>query len=536
MAGPKGFRNLPKLERLKRGRPTPAPPPSPRGAGRPPRGDATPRSRVIALADFPPAQQRILVALADLLRPSAEAFVVGGAVRDLLLSRGVVEDLDLAVPSGALALARQLASHLGGAFVALDESRGAARVVVPGEGQVDLTDFRASTLEADLQRRDFSVNAVAIPLGSLVREGKAPLLDPTGGVGDLGRRRLRLPSPQVFRDDPLRALRGVRLAAELGFALDSAAKRAARGVATRLREVAPERVREELVRLLRCPRAARGLREADRLGLLEAVLPEVGPMKSASQPKPHRFSVWEHSLKTVEAVELLLERLSSLVPYAEELAAHVAEPLGDGLTRGDALKLAALFHDIAKPQTRQLIDGRVRFIGHDVEGAAIVRAIGQRLRLSGKAVDVLERLVRHHLRPMHLGQVEEITRRARYRFFRDLGAEARDLLLLTLADAAAVRGDSPLDVWRGPGGRLVADLLRGLGEEQIQAAVPPLVGGEDVMAAFGIPPGPKVGRLLALAREAQDLGVVGTREEALAYLRRASEAADGGLDTRRGPN
>ncbi|MBI3625163.1 MAG: HD domain-containing protein [Candidatus Rokubacteria bacterium] len=536
MAGHKGFRNLPKLERVKRGRPAPGPPPSPRGAGRQPRPRPAAGPRVLTLADFPSAHQTVLITLADLLRPSQEAFLVGGAVRDLLLSRQSVEDLDLAVPSGALRLAQALARRLGGTFVALDAERGSARVVVEaGEYQVDLTDFRAPTLEADLRGRDFSVNAIAVPLVPLVREGKAPLLDPVGGMRDLAGRRLHLSSPGAFDEDPVRAFRGVRLATELGFALDSEAKRSAQRVAPRLPAMAPERVREELARLLRLPRASRGLRELDRLGLLEAIVSEIGPMKSTTQPKPHRFSVWEHSLRTVEAVDLLLLKLSSLSPYAEELAAHMAEPLGDGLTRGAVLKLAGLLHDVAKPQTRGVIEGRVRFIGHDVEGAATARAIGQRLRLSGRAVDVLERLVRHHLRPMHLGQVAQITRRARYRFFRDLGREARDLLLLTLADAAAVRGESPIGIWRGPGGRLVADLLRGWEEDRVQAAAPPFVRGEDVMAACGLPPGPEVGRLLALAREAQDLGVVTTREEALAYLRRVRETPDRGLDTQRGP-
>ncbi|MBI4591760.1 MAG: HDIG domain-containing protein [Candidatus Rokubacteria bacterium] len=483
------------------------------------------------LSALPPAPRAVLVTLADLLGPSGEAFLVGGAVRDLLLSRGVVEDFDLALPSGALATARSLAEHVGASFVALDKMRGAARVVLRGEAgeqQVDITDFRDSTLEADLSKRDFTVNAIAVPLGPLVRAGMAAVLDPTGGVTDLARRRLRLCSPGVLAEDPLRALRGVRLATELGFALDARARRAARGAAARLAGVAAERIRDEVAGLLVLPQAARGLRELDRLGLLETIIPEVGPMKSASQPKPHRFSVWEHSLKTVEAVEALLGQLASLAPYGDQLAAHVAEPLGDGLTRAAVLKLAALLHDVAKPQTRQVVEGRIRFIGHDVEGAAMVRAIGQRVRLSTRAVGVLERLVRHHLRPMHLGQVAEVTRRARYRFFRDLGAEARDLLLLTLADAAAVRGDSPLAVWRGPGGRFVADLLSGWQEDRAQAAAPPLVRGEDVMAAFGIQPGPEVGRLLALAREAQDLGQVRTREEALACLaaRRADRAEE----------
>lgn len=537
MGGHKGFRNLPKLERLKRGRPAPGAPPTPRGAGRPPR----PRSRSpqVALSDFPPAHRTLLIALADLLGPPQEAFVVGGALRDLLLSRGVVEDLDVAISSGALALAQALASRLGGTFVALDETRGAARVVLRGEGaelQADLTDFRAPALEGDLRGRDFTVNAMAVPLSQLAREGRAALVDPTGGVTDLSRRRLRLAAPGAFDEDPLRALRGVRLAIELGFVLDAEAKRAARFVGPRLAEAAPERIREELVRLLALPRAARGFRELDQLGLLEAIVPEIGPMKSASQPKPHRFSVWEHSLRALEAVELLLVRLGALVPYGDRLAAHAAEPLGDGLARGGALKLAALFHDVAKPQTERVVEGRIRYIGHDLEGAVVVRAIGRRLRFSGKAVGVLECLVRHHLRPMHLGQVATLTRRARYRFFRDLGEDADDLLLLTLADAAAVRGDSALDVWRGPGGRLVADLLGGWEEDRAQAMAQPLVKGGDVMATFGIPPGPEVGRLLAHAREAQDLRLVTTPEEALAYLRRVREEPDGGLDTRETPN
>jgi hypothetical protein len=128
---------------------------------------------------------------------------------------------------------------------------------------------------------------------------------------------------------------------------------------------------------------------------------------------------------------------------------------------------------------------------------------------------------------MHLAAAGAVTRRARYRFFRDLGTEARDLLLLSLVDAAAVRGESPVAVWAGPGGGLVRDLMRGMAEEARAAAAPPLVRGEDVMAAFGLGPGPEIGRLLARAREAQALGLVGNRADALRYLERPAT-----LDTR----
>ena len=194
----------------------------------------------------------------------------------------------------------------------------------------------------------------------------------------------------------------------------------------------------------------------------------------------------------------------------------MSERLGGALDRGRVLKLAALLHDVSKPETRRVVDGRVHFYEHDLIGARRARAIGERLRLPERAVAVLERLVRQHLRPMHLGQAGQVTRRARYRFYRDLGPDTRDLLLLSLVDAAAVTGAAPLAIWRRAA--LIRDLMSGWAEAESVAAAPPLLRGQDVMTRFALAPGPAVGDLLARAREAQDLGVVRTREEALAYL------------------
>src|SRR5207249_23459 len=266
---------------------------------------------------------------------------VGGAVRDAGL-RGMTArsgDLDVTVESGALALAREVAARLGGAFVPLDPERGTARVLVRG-ACLDLADWRAPTLEGDLAARDFTVNALAVELRPLLRDGRAPVIDPTGGLADLRARRLRVPDPRVLLDDPLRAVAGA----------------------------------DELV-------------------------------------------AW----------------LPALRPFGEELAAHLAGELGGGVTRRQILKLAALLHDVAKPETRRVIDGRVRFFEHDVIGAAHARRIGDRLKLPTRARGVLEQLVRHHLRLMHLAAAGGVTRRARYRFFRDLRDDARDLLLLSLA-------------------------------------------------------------------------------------------------------
>jgi poly(A) polymerase len=456
----------------------------------------------------------------------APAWLVGGAVRDALVG-ALPLDLDVAVPRGALALGRALADRLGGAFVALDEARGACRIVFGGEppAQVDLTDFRAPTLADDLRARDFTVNALAAAVSDLVERGSAGIEDPAGGLADLGARLVRPCGPHSLEDDPVRALRAVRFALRPGWRIDPASEPAVAAVAPRIVEVAAERVRDELAAILAEPSAGVGLRALDRLGVLSALLPESRAMRDTAQPAPHRFDVWEHSLRAVEAADTLVENVTALAPWGEALRAHLIEDLGDRVTRRETLKLGALLHDIAKPETRTVTEGRIRFIGHDTIGAARAADIARRWRLSRRAGEVLWRLVGEHLRPMHLAQAGGVTRRARYRFYRALGAEARDLLLLALADAAAVRGEPPLAVWTGTGGAIVRDLMRGA-DEEAAAASAPLLRGEDVMRAFGLAPGPEVGRLLERAREAQALGLVSTREQALEHLRRSGDPLD----------
>lgn len=474
----------------------------------------------LALGRLPRAAVVVLRTVARAAGPAAEVHLVGGTVRDALLGRrpapGEV-DVDLALAAGAFALGRALADRLEGALVPLDPDRGVARVVARGV-RVDLADFRVPGLLADLTARDFTVNALAVPVGPLLRAGRAPVVDPTGGLADLRARRLRLTAPRVLDEDPLRTLRGARLEAVLGFRLSPATARAVRAAAPGLGRVSAERVRDELLLVLALPASARTLRRLDALGLLAAVLPEVEPMRRCAQPAPHRFPVLEHSLRAVAAADRAVAAPRLLEPFGDDLAAHLAEPVGGGVRRAEVLKLAALLHDVAKPATRRVVGRRVRFFEHDTAGAAVARAIGVRLRLPERAVGLLERLVRFHLRPMHLAAAGGATARARYRFYRDLGADTRDLLLLTLVDAAAVRGEPLGRVWRRA--TLVRDLLAGWPEQQEVAQAPPLVRGGDVMTQFGLAPGPAVGRLLGLAREAQALGLVRSREEALAYLAR----------------
>jgi putative nucleotidyltransferase with HDIG domain len=481
----------------------------------------------VSVDRIPASGRRALAALLELAGPERPIWLVGGALRELL-SGHVAGDLDLAVGGAALELGRRLADRLDAAFVVLDATRGAGRLLGRSTDlAMDLVDLRAPTLEGDLRARDFTVNALAAPIGDLLRDGQTEVVDPTGGLEDLTRRLVRLCGPTAIADDPLRALRGVRLAMRAGWRLTPETEAAIAEGAPLVARVSAERLRDELVGILTEAHAASGLRALDRLGVLPVLLPESLAMRATAQPLPHHFDVWEHSLRAVEGVDALLVDLDALAPWGAALREHLGEELGGGLTRREVLKLAALFHDVSKPETRALDGDRIRFIGHDAAGARRTGAIAERLRLPRRVGQVLERLVAEHLRPMHLAQAGAISRRARFRFFRDLGDEARDVLLLSLADAAALTGASPLDVWAGAGGEVVRTLMAGVEAETAAAAAPVLLRGQDVMEAFGLPPGPEVGRLLARAREAQALGLVATREEAIEYLRRGREARDG---------
>ena len=446
-------------------------------------------------------------------------WLVGGAVRDLLLGRSL-HDVDLALPQGSGAVARQLADRLGGAFVPIGEPHGMARVVLadPPAVQIDLADLRAPTLAEDLAGRDVTVNALAVDLRALLR-GPAAVEDSTGGLADLAARQLRACGPTAMADDPVRVLRVLRLAHQLGFTIEAATESLARSAAPALTAVSPERIRDELTRILRLPHSAAAIRQADRWSALAVVFPEIEPMRAATQSAPHRFTVWEHCVRALEAADVLAGNLRLLAPHDARAAASLMEPLRGGLTRLEVWKLAVLFHDVAKPETRSVdAGGRTRFIGHDRIGAERAMTIAERLAWPRRAAEVLARLVRHHLRPMHLGMLDTVTRRARYRFHRDVGEEAPALVCLTIADAAGTDGRDPALVYRGQTRALLDSLLAGEEPAAREAADPPLARGDDVMAALGLTEGPAVGAALRRVREAQALGLVRTRGEALDWL------------------
>ncbi len=464
------------------------------------------------------------------------SYIVGGFVRDVLLGRDTA-DIDIAVAANALEVAPRIAEALGGKSVLLDKENGVGRVVLASKGTLstrgqwalDFSTFKGS-IEQDLARRDFTINAMGVDLNQL-GQGSATttLIDPFNGWNDLHEGVIRTIADTAFESDAARLLRAVRLAAELEFGIDKKTEVLIQRYSNLIASVAGERVREELLRLMALSGAGRTLAYLDELDLLVAMFPELEQTKGVEQPKEHSWNVFDHSLNTVIAIDFLLRQgdwdyasseVLAAVPWSAVLAQHFAREVSSGSTRGSLLKLTALLHDVGKPQTKTIEpDGRIRFLGHADAGAIKAVNMLERLRFSAKEIKLVETAIKHHLRPGHMSREELPTRRAIYRYFRDTGEDGIDILFLSLADHLATRGPQ-LDLagWRWH--THVTDYVLSQHLEQESITHPSkLVDGHDIISNFGISPGSKIGEILELVREAQASGEVTTREEALAYIR-----------------
>jgi poly(A) polymerase len=441
-----------------------------------------------------------------------QAWVVGGAVRDRLLGRQVL-DLDVAVAGDPRTLARHLAVVAGGPVFQLSGQFGAWRVHAPDRAwQVDVAVLQGDSIEADLAQRDFTINAIAEPLDG------GPLIDPHDGAGDLTRRCLRMVAAEAFDRDPLRVLRLARFAAGLGFEPEAATIDAASARAARIEDVAQERVFGELKHVVTSDGALGGLGLMERLGLTAHVLPELAGLRGVEQNRFHHLDVHDHTLAVLEAT-IALERDPAEALGAEHgaaIAAFLAEPLADELTRGGALRFGALLHDAGKPATQDFTpEGNVTFIGHDREGARISRECLTRLRASERLRAHVAALAENHLRLGFLVHRRPLDRRTTYRYLEACQPVEVDVTLLSVADRLATRGDNAEPAIAAHL-ELAREILRAALDWHARGREAPLVRGDELADALGIEPGPRLGRLLAAIAEAAYAGEIETREEAIA--------------------
>jgi poly(A) polymerase len=451
-------------------------------------------------------QDRMLIkigAIADEL--GVRAFVVGGYLRDLALARAV-KDIDIVVIGDGIAFAREVAARLKKRRIVVFERFGTAMLHLD-DATVEFVGARkesydrssrkpavsAGTLEDDLARRDFTINAMA---ASLNGQDQGALVDPHGGRGDLEARLIRTPlDPRAtFSDDPLRILRAMRFSAQLGFTVDADVLRAAEEMRDRLSIVSQERITDELLKILASPKPSVGFGLLLQTGVLESIFPEIAHMGGVEQREEyHHKDVFWHTLKVVDNV------------------AAVSDDVW--------LRLAALLHDVGKPKTKAFREGTGwTFHGHEEVGARMVKRIFGRMKLPMTHLRSIEKLVRLHLRPMALVD-EGVTDSALRRLLFDAGEEIDDLMTLCRADITS-KNPKKVAAVRNNYDRVVEKLKDVEEKDRLRNWQPP-VDGLEIMRLFELEPGPAVGKLKTAIREAILEGEIpNEREAAVDFLLR----------------
>jgi poly(A) polymerase len=475
-------------------------------------------------------------------------------------------DWDIVIRGDAHKIARQLADSLGGHYVHMHEKASRLVVFVEDAGSLnnrkeicfDISPLIGKNIEDDLRQRDFTINAIAAPLDKIVRHlesNQAPqwvpllyyegndhalhFIDPLHGLVDLRARCLKAVDDQIFRHDPLRMLRAVRLMMRYQLQMDPSTESLLTRDASLLPEVAAERVHDELYAILGPDGAANRLHFLDEHGLFTIIFPEFVPARGMRQPNPHHWDVLTHSIETVGALEHIAKLVQANTvgaPFTgarrggEEAATDIdlaeislllreAEQQGIFSLAGlisPRMKMAALLHDVGKPVTYSCDEeGTIHFYNHPLAGVPLVEQIMRRLCASTQDRRLAQLVAAHHMRPGQLGQDGPVTPRAIRRYFVDLGPTGIYVALFSLADHLATLGPQPAaDAWQRHLG-VVRLLLTSYIRERDSILPPRLISPEELIRRLTLELGPIVGQLLDLISEAQAEGRIHSKEEAV---------------------
>jgi len=479
----------------------------------------------------------ILETLRKVIHPDNQVFLVGGAIRDTLIGRSV-NDFDFVLREDVFKVARNVANHLDGSYYPLDKSRETARVIISDKtGNSLILDFakmRGGNLYSDLGNRDFTVNALAANLHQ-----PQEILDPLGGARDLLDGNLKPCSPSSIINDPIRIIRAVRIAVDYTLRILPETRRLMQKEAASLEEVSPERVRDELFRLLNGKKPKTSISALDRIGALPYFLPELITLKGAEQDPPHEKDAWEHSLDTLGALEKILHVLKP--SHDPELSSTLLLGLGVMQLRGhlgritkhletydvsnrpfrSLLFFAALYHDVGKSKNDDSGNKDIGLLDlHAQVGSSLVHQRASALKLSNSEIKRIRKIVEFHMQPALMVR-ENLDENPNliYRFFRNTRSAGIEICLLSLADIFAAYGPKlSQDRWL-----MQLNVVRNLMDAwwvqpELFVNPPKVVSGDDLINEFGLKPGFQIGTLLEVVREAQVSGEVKNRKDALIYI------------------
>ena len=427
--------------------------------------------------------QEVEAVIQTLSQGGFEAAIVGGCVRDLL-SKREPEDWDVATNASPEEIQKLFPENFyDNKFFTVTVKTGSEK---PKLKEIEVTTYRtefkyvdrrrpeevryAETLEEDLSRRDFTMNAIALRLAPLAQGKPIEIVDPFGGQKDLKAKLIRAvgEASERFQEDALRMLRAVRFFATLGFALESSTRAALQKHASLLGEISQERIREEFVKIVTSERADKALEELRELGLLSSIIPELLEGYGVTQNKHHIYTVYEHNVRSLQ--------FAASKNWSLEV------------------RIASLLHDVGKPKTKIGEGFDSTFHGHDVVGSRMVQKILSRLRFPQKTVEKVAKLVRYHMFYYNVGEVTEYSVR---KLVRNIGTEnIEELLQLRQADriGSGVPKAEPYKL------RHLRYMLERVSQDPISAKMLG-VKGDDVMASLNISPSPKVGQILDILLE-----------------------------------
>ena len=485
-----------------------------------------------------------------LVKEAKNAYYVGGCLLDSFLGK-YSGDIDLALPRKDVKItAQNLGRYLDAAVFEMDPEFCVWRLTTKDGLQIDLSALDGDDILKDLPRRDFTINALALPTVSkpnlkIKREnGKTKvlfskikddaLIDLNNGKRAIENKKIIANNPKVFEEDPLRLFRAFRIAAERNFEISKDTLNLIKANASKANKPSGERIQEELKRLMRAHNTAYYLKVMEDLGLFKKLLPQLADQKDCAECYYGKGGVWKHTLLVVERIEFLLNNLQLCAPeFYREL-----EPF----CQDHALyKMAAFLHDIAKPETAKMKDGRLRFFYHEQQGARRAEYFLKHLRYSSLECKLICKMISSHLRPSNLASNEIVTNRGVYKFFKELGQAGIPLLFLCWADYTSYVSMDSLKAMLPKAQDPVMTIEEGksLGAEgktlrhlqmlnflfnkyfrETQKIILPekLLDGKDIMRNLKLPSGRIIGIILEHLAEAQVEGKFTNRDEALAYL------------------
>lgn len=449
-----------------------------------------------------------MIEINPLIPETKGAYVVGGAVRDMLIGRAP-SDYDIAVLGFPEKYASDLASRISGHVVEIGKQNQMIYRVVSEKNIFDVSAIFGKTIEDDLSNRDFTLNAICYDLYSKT------IIDPFGGIKDLSTKKIRMVSKEVFKKDPVRLLRAYRIGAMLDFELEHETEKAILNDVKLIAKSAGERVKAELFKIFSSPTSYTYISQMSQTRLLFEIFPELSALAGCRQNKYHSHDVLNHSMIAYNQLEMLLNGCHA----SPEISCFVKQELNSTISA--LLKCSILLHDTGKPSSITVDNGNVHFFGHEKSSADITGRIATRLKFSNYEANYMDFIIKNHMKALHLyesSKKEPLTDKNITRFFVECRDNTPDLLFHAIADMEGKRNGE--NIGNGDFINFINFLIKKYNLiYKVKKKEPPLITGYDLIAEFGLSPSPLFKKILSLVEESRLSDNINSRGKALLLIK-----------------